>query len=488
MIPNQAIASAELPLSEYLQPLIPESSLIDYEYGGVALNDPSQGLSVKLWTFRVVGDEVRVGAADVPDGALFTAEGVTAISGTFDQNMAPQVAFVQGGIARYWWFDTLEGEYVITDLAEGTLTPKMKLDDRRELQGATNDVILSYVLNDNLYFRAQRDRYETEYLLKEAVGGTIRHCGMTRSLRFGWDIAGGSVTGITFLNALPNAELGDAVSFTYQVSGGLPPYTFTVVSGDFPPGIELRPRGGVSGTLTESGTFEFTVQVVDAVGVATQLAETVEVSVLGISGAAPDGIVGAAYSFTYTTSGGVAPFSYSISSGAIPAGLTLDEDTGEIFGNLATAAAYTWRVRVTDSLGDVATVDDEATVVAVLTITNPAPNIVANLAYSHTYTAAGGAGGNVWSLAGTLPTGITWDDETATLSGTTVDLGDFTWTVQVEDSEESIGTLNEAVTVNADVPFIITLANGTIIETTGATIQFRDAPGKVIDLEDLDDE
>lgn len=487
MIPNQAIASADLPPADYLQPTLPPSSLIDYDWGPVALNTPGDGLSVKVWTFRVSGNEIVVGAADVPDDLLFNAEGVTAISGTFDQNGAPQVAFVQGGVAKYWWWDTIGGAYAITELPAGSLTPKMKLDDRRELQTTTNDVILSYILNNNLYFRAQRDRYTVEYLLKSNVGGTIQRCGMTTALRFGWDIQAGGVTGITFTTAMADSELGDTVSFAYQVSGGTPPYTFSIAAGALPTGLALNTTtGAVTGSFTVAGTFSYTVQVIDSLGVSAQLAEVVEVSVLGLAGNAPAGIVGAAYSYSYTATGGITPYTYSLTTGALPAGITLNTTSGVISGTPTAASSYSWRVQATDALGAVATVDDTAEFINALTITNVAPNIVANVAYSHTYTAAGGAGSNVWLQGGTLPAGITFNAGTATLSGTTTALGPYTFTVQVTDSASTVATLNESVTVSANVPFIITLANGTIIETTGATIQFRDRPGESVTLEDIE--
>jgi hypothetical protein len=50
------------------------------------------------------------------------------------------------------------------------------------------------------------------------------------------------------------------------VSGGVIPYTFSVISGSLPPGLTLTEAGDITGTPTETGTFTFTVQVEDAVG------------------------------------------------------------------------------------------------------------------------------------------------------------------------------------------------------------------------------
>ena len=48
-------------------------------------------------------------------------------------------------------------------------------------------------------------------------------------------------------------------------SGGVPDYTWTLVSGQLPPGLELSARPGrITGTPTTAGTFTFTVRVTDS--------------------------------------------------------------------------------------------------------------------------------------------------------------------------------------------------------------------------------
>ena len=50
-------------------------------------------------------------------------------------------------------------------------------------------------------------------------------------------------------------------------SGGVQPYTWSVVAGTLPPGLELPNRENtISGTLTTPGTFTFTVRVTDDLG------------------------------------------------------------------------------------------------------------------------------------------------------------------------------------------------------------------------------
>jgi hypothetical protein len=158
--------------------------------GGVALNDPSQGMLVKVWTLTLDGDDVVVSAADVSPVVLFTQSGITELSLAFDQNMRPTVAFVAGGQATIWWFDSVEGDQVFTNLPSGSLNPRVTLDDKRamQIQAGVTDVILAYIRSNNLYFRAQRDRYLIEYLLAAGVNRTLRKVAMNDKLRLQFEM------------------------------------------------------------------------------------------------------------------------------------------------------------------------------------------------------------------------------------------------------------------------------------------------------------
>lgn len=161
------------------------TGLIDYEEAGIALNDPSQGLFVQLWTFRVDGVDSRTITveADNTNGPipLFTAPdtvAVTEIAGTFDQNMNPFVAFKQGQQWHYWWFDTQSAGMVTSDLPVGVDSCRCCLDDKRTREANSSDILLFYTLNGNLYHRKQRDRYSVDYLLRGSVGGKLVRVGM----------------------------------------------------------------------------------------------------------------------------------------------------------------------------------------------------------------------------------------------------------------------------------------------------------------------
>lgn len=172
--------STTLLAAAYVTPydLIPPNKTTAYAIGGVGLNDSSQGLNVQLWTATVVGDEVKLVAPNQTVAiTVFSAPDITALTIAFDQNMRVTLCYVQYGVAKLYWYDTNIAGYAITEFP-GAITPRVTLDDRRDLESSTSDIVLAYVKNDNLYFRLQRERYLTERLLKANVQATLTQMGM----------------------------------------------------------------------------------------------------------------------------------------------------------------------------------------------------------------------------------------------------------------------------------------------------------------------
>lgn len=182
MLPDHELSS--IPINApFLEPANNiRAPLVDYEMGGVALYDASQGLQVKLWTLYVDGENVWVTAEGVEPTLLFTLPGIREVSLAFDQNMRPFVAFMQHTLARYWWYDTLLGQMTFSDIPDA-VSPRCTLDDKRPMQTFSSDILLAYVKNNNLYYREQRDRFTIEYLLAEDVNATLVTVGMATNNR-----------------------------------------------------------------------------------------------------------------------------------------------------------------------------------------------------------------------------------------------------------------------------------------------------------------
>ena len=81
---------------------------------------------------------------------------------------------------------------------------------------------------------------------------------------------------------LPGGVVGSAYSQTLAASGGVTPYTWSVVSGTLPAGLALAPATGIiSGTPTAPGTSTFTVQVADSEGTPATATAAFTVTVVG---------------------------------------------------------------------------------------------------------------------------------------------------------------------------------------------------------------
>lgn len=183
-MPEHAL-STEPVEGQFLAPRnIPPMPLVDYERGGAAIEDASQGLDVKDWRGRYIDGSIVLDAPGVAPTAVLSVPGVTEFGFTFDQNMRVFIAYVDATGAHFYWYDTQIPGYTTTTLPAGSITPKCSMDDKRTSQLLVSDIILAYVRNGNLYTREQRDRYSVEYLLKAGVGGKLIQIGMNDKLRF----------------------------------------------------------------------------------------------------------------------------------------------------------------------------------------------------------------------------------------------------------------------------------------------------------------
>jgi hypothetical protein len=118
--------------------------------------------------------------------------------------------------------------------------------------------------------------------------------------------------------------------------------------------LKRSANGLISGTPASPGTYSFTALAIDRNGqTGTQAFElTVSPSCASIAfkpAALPRGEVGQEYSQTLNIDGGTGPFTFGLLSGALPAGLILDLETGSISGKPSQASTFEFTVKVTDS-------------------------------------------------------------------------------------------------------------------------------------------
>ncbi|WP_267555766.1 putative Ig domain-containing protein, partial [Rhizobium rhizogenes] len=154
---------------------------------------------------------------------------------------------------------------------------------------------------------------------------------------------------------LTAATVATAYTQTITASGGTSTYAYAVTAGALPAGLTLSSSGDLSGTATEAGTFNFTVTATDSSTGSGPFTGSrayslnVNAPILSLDPASlPAGAIGAAYSETTTASGGTSPYSYAITAGSLPAGLTLSS-AGVISGTPTGGGTYNFTLTATDS-------------------------------------------------------------------------------------------------------------------------------------------
>lgn len=125
----------------------------------------------------------------------------------------------------------------------------------------------------------------------------------------------------------------------------------------------------------------------------------------------PGGLVGTFYTTTFTVVGGIAPYTWTLISGTLPTGLTLDPATGVLSGTPTANAAFSFTLQVTDSTGNSAQITCSITIGALPTVgCNSPPSGTVGIFYSHLFTLASGAPPYTLAIiAGSLPPGLSLD-------------------------------------------------------------------------------
>jgi len=249
------------------------------------------------------------------------------------------------------------------------------------------------------------------------------------------------------------AAVNISYSQTLIALGGLPPYTWSIISGGLPDGLTLNSSTGViSGTPAALGTFNFTVQVTDSASHTDTKDLSITVRFISINPSSlPDGTRGVAYSQTLVAAGGQPLYTWSVSSGSLPTGLTLDNSTGIISGTPTATGTYDFTVQVTDANETYDTWWFSIVICDPLIITTSTLSYgITGVAYSQTLAASGGKTPYTWSItitSGDLPPGLALNGSTGEIYGTPTAAGTFNFTVQVTDANYSTDTRDFSISV-----------------------------------------
>ncbi len=245
--------------------------------------------------------------------------------------------------------------------------------------------------------------------------------------------------------------VGGAVGVPYTAglgfSGGRAPYTWSVSKGKLPPGLVIdKISGMITGTPTRRGKFALTIKLTDSTKPKHEAATAPITITIGknppltiTKQALPLATQGIGYLANLHATGGTAPYSWTLPTGAaLPAGLFLDS-SGDIGGTPTGKGTPSFTVAVTDSgahpvtakLRIRLTIEPGAPLSVTSTQLEPASQ---NNFYDETLSAVGGAGPYTWSMSkGKLPAGL-FLDSSGIIDGDPTGFGTFTFTLAVTDS------------------------------------------------------
>lgn len=158
-------------------------------------------------------------------------------------------------------------------------------------------------------------------------------------------------------SSLPNGRVAGGYSATIETEDEYGDRVFSVINGSLPEGLIINANTGViSGTPTQAGTFNVTINVSDSHSADSEdfqividpLEDPLTITTLSL----PDGIVGESYSATIETQHEIGEKTYILIAGSLPDGLMHHSQNGTITGTPTEEGEFTFTMRVIDGYSE----------------------------------------------------------------------------------------------------------------------------------------
>lgn len=160
---------------------------------------------------------------------------------------------------------------------------------------------------------------------------------------------------LTLTGTMPTGLVNTPYSASLSATGGGSPYIFSLAGGALPEGVRMSSLGSFSGTPTTTGTFTFTGRVTDSSGTAVTGTFSIVIAAPPITiltpSPLPAGMVTVDYpAQTLLAQGGLGPYTYGVTDGSLPGGITVSP-VGAIGGTPTATGTFGFTVTATDTTG-----------------------------------------------------------------------------------------------------------------------------------------
>ena len=256
-------------------------------------------------------------------------------------------------------------------------------------------------------------------------------------------------------NPLPYGMVGAPYHEDLAASGGVPPYTWSVIATDLPAGLVLDTNSwAIAGipTNTNAETATFSVELTDSIGTSTNKEFSLTIIpplTITTTNPLPNGTVGVQYDQTLEATGGSGNYKWSLASdNDLPDRLGVDPYTGTIGGTPTEAGTTSFQVQVMDDNGVTTNKTFTLTITnspVIILTTSPLPTGTVGVGYGVTFEAAGGLKPYTWSF-GSLPDGLL-PDSSGAITGIPTTASIAAFQVQVTDSKGASANQSFSLTI-----------------------------------------
>jgi len=255
-----------------------------------------------------------------------------------------------------------------------------------------------------------------------------------------WGTSAGSLGTYTELS-----PISVTLTASDAVDTGSTTLTYSLTSGSLPNGLTLSSSGIISGTptnITTNTTYNFTISVSDSQNTIHRnfsITITDRGPVWSTTSPLPSFSSGTSYSTTLSATDDNGSVSYSLFSGSLPTGLSLNSSTGVISGTPSSSTNVTFTIRATDSLSANYT-DRQFTMLNVGPVWSATSSytVPISVSYSQQLSATDDSGAApTYSIAsGTLPSGLSLSSS-GLITGTSAATGTISVTFRATDANGS---------------------------------------------------